>query len=245
FLGILLLVFLFILANRRAMRLKKGIIWTFTMKMDPQAGALRATKTGAKSITGWGWKPMLLVPIDESHSVGGLPFRAVRSKTAGRHSIRRSESSFLRFKRQHPQVQVKGTPEYLKKFYRSDINETAAYYLSQIRAGGDMLLRKDSRKCTERMFFEGVGQLARDDLMEEKDGQKASGKKAAASQTVSYQISSGGCMIYSKDVNRADPNHPTIKFTVWVYEADKQSSSGSIDRSRFMKGKKKKSPKGK
>ena len=241
FLALLLLVFFFIFANCRARRLMRGSIWTFTMQQDA-AGALSATPSGVSEAIGWGWKPMLLIPRDETHSISGVQFRASPPKTKHKHTIhlpnssRRNTSPF-RFKRQHPLVVVEGTEQELQRYYYADVSDTVAPLLNQIRAGGAQALRAGNRRVTERSFFLGNSRLLDDVAPKVGVSSRTVGsaavtsKPSSAKRTATKQLSTGKGMIYTVSKGERFTN-----YTVWVYEAFSRSNSGDASGKRYLRG---------
>ena len=260
-LGILVIIGIVILDNVKAFRLKKGTIWTFSMRYDEDAGCYQASRNGGSTATGWGWKPMFPVPIDESHVINNVHFVAARNQ--GRRKRRRNkERTFLSFIRQHPMVVLKAHQVHnLGLFYHSDISPDVAELLKKIGSEGAAELRNGPEVYDEESFFSCKAQIANVDptfQMESNEiqsdtptvsaakkrrrGRKRKSPKAKAvlqkvetvGQTATYQISSNSAMIYKKSRDEANAD-----IMVWVYQAREKQSQGSRSRA-YVKRKRKK-----
>ena len=168
--ALLVLAGMFIFANLKAARLKKGIIWQFTLRNDGSIGTVRANKIGNAQQIGWGWKPMLGVPVNESITVGTVKFEA--KPPQGRRK------GFIRVQ---PTVTIKEkNPAELQLYYRSDVSDVAAKLLREIKRDRPVTLKDGDQPISASEFFSVENKIA-----DETD-----------EQTASCHIAKGNAMIY-------------------------------------------------
>ena len=242
FLAILVLIALFIFANVKALRLIRGNIWTFTMRNDDSVGGLRANKIGTSTPIGWGWKPMLLVPVDETHLVNNVRFEA-RKGPARR--TQKKPASLLGFRRVHPTVLIKGTASEVDSYYRSDVSGIAAPLLRQIKGGSSISLVSGEMPLDASTFFSYVAKISDTPAdtgavsapVKGKKGKKRSAAKPiqsmlSGSKYASYKITENMAMVY-----RVTGSGENERYTVWVYEAARRDTDSAKKHKHYSSGK--------
>lgn len=138
---LLVLLVMFVIANLRAVRLKKGELWQFTLQEDNVAGGLYAKRTAPPKKIGWGWR-MMLAPVNESANVGDAAFAAVPFPRRG-----------LGFHRVHPTVTVRGVPDEPQSYFVSSVAGQTQNLLREIRCGRTVRLQDGLRPITATGFF--------------------------------------------------------------------------------------------
>lgn len=233
FLAVVTLVGMYLFANLKALRLFKGSIWTLNVRNDDSLGGLRAIKVGSITRVGWGWKPMLLFPINEAHTVNKVRFEA--SSDTAKKMMHKKKASIFGFHRMHPTVVISGTPAELETYYRADVTKVAASLLEQVKSGASVALMKGDVPLNAAAFFACQAKIADGSMGNAAAATPTSGKKTGkkkgsdkssqppifGNRQARFKISQNMCMVFQ--IMATGDNE---SYRVWVYEAARNGKDG-------------------